>query len=208
MGETGGEIGRGREAEGDGLAVGPHDHDGDFPFGKSGKGGKGEGGGGLDDDLFDIVEGNAAEYGRGADGAGGGGVCWLFGEFYLEVLAGEMSAGAGCSEGEGGHGVGRFYGGAERLSLSEHNLTGGGGIAETADLAGGPLGNSSATPREGVDLFYAYAERVAPGGCWLGMAGRCRRSGNRGPLGRSARGRWREEPGLRGDWRKAAILFQ
>ena len=44
VGESGGEIRRGRETEGDGVAVGTHDDDGHTTFGEGGEGGEGEGG--------------------------------------------------------------------------------------------------------------------------------------------------------------------
>ena len=105
VGESGGEIRRGRETEGDGVAVGTHDDDGHTAFGKSGEGGEGEGGGGFDDDLLDVMERNTAVKWAGEIGFAVACAGAIRGQFDVEMLAGEVGAGARGGEVEGGHGV-------------------------------------------------------------------------------------------------------
>lgn len=178
MGESGGEIRRGRETEGDGVAVGTHDDDGHTAFGEGGEGGEGEGGGGFDDDLLDVMERNPAVEWAGDIGLAVGCAGAIRGQFDFEVLAGEVGAGARGGEVEGGHGVG-----ALTVVVSR-------GQAEPADLGGDPTAGGVAAY-----LLKNYARRRRPGR-WKPMGarrGRSRamRSGGAPAEARVSRRTWR-----------------
>ena len=143
----------GRETEGDGVAVGTHDDDGHTTFGEGGEGGEGEGGGGFDDDLLDVMERNPAVEWAGEIGFAVACAGAIRGQFDVEMLAGEVGAGARGGEVEGGHG------GEGRAPTLVEGLV----EAEPTDLGGAPeLGVARAGAGDAAYPLSHHARRRRP----------------------------------------------